>query len=116
MLHAGYQWQLVKSADRASPSQGVAGSRLESKSSAASDKGSEGWYEPSSSHNQHSRPLGRTGEVERLRTALRQKEDQIGSLQSQLTNLEATRDRCAAGLPPPHSIFNTHMTTASGQR
>lgn len=59
----------------------------------AADKGSEGSYEPSSS--QHSRLLGGTGEVEKLRTALRQKEDQITSLQSQLTNLEATRDRWA---------------------
>ena len=96
VCHAGYQWQLVRSADKASPGGAGASSRLES--SAASDKGSEGSYEPSSSHSQHSRLLGGTGEVEKLRTVLRQKEDQITSLQSQLTNLEATRDRWA--LPP----------------
>lgn len=89
-VDAGYQWQLVKSSDRDSPSQaGPAAVRLGS--SAASEKGSEASYEPSSNH--HTRLLSGSGEVEQLRTALRQKEDQITSLQSQLTNLEATRDR-----------------------
>lgn len=89
-MHAGYQWQLIKSRERDSPSQaGAAAVRLGS--SGASDRGSEASYEPGSS--QHTRLLSGTGEVEQLRTALRQKEDQITSLQSQLTNLEATRDR-----------------------
>lgn len=61
-------------------------------SSAASDKGSDTSYEPGPS--QHSRShTGTAGELDRLRTTLKQKEDQIFSLQSQLTNIEATRDR-----------------------
>ncbi|KAL3150595.1 hypothetical protein ABBQ32_000402 [Trebouxia sp. C0010 RCD-2024] len=92
MAAPGYQWQLVRSSDRDSPRQGgAAGPRL--RSSAASDKGSEDPYEQGSGHP--TRLLSGAGEVEMLRTALRQKEDQITSLQSQLTNLEATRDSLA---------------------
>lgn len=89
----------------------MAGSRLES--SAGSDKGSEGNHEPSSSHSQHSRLLGGTGEVEKLRTALRQKEDQITSLQSQLNNLEATRDRSAVGLAHTRGML-LHISGTNG--
>lgn len=90
-MHSGYRWQLVRASHAASPAQaGAAASHLES--SAASDKGSDSSHEPSSS--QHSRlHSGTAGEVDRLRTTLRQKEDQVASLRSQLTNLEATRDR-----------------------
>lgn len=97
-MHPGYQWQLVRSSDRDSPRQGgAAGPRLGS--SAASEKGSEGSYEQGSGHP--TRLLSGAGEVEMLRTALRQKEDQITSLQSQLTNLEATRDRWRLLPAPP---------------
>ena len=90
---AGYRWQLVRSSDKASPGQAPAHtSNVES--GAGSGRDSEASLEASSS--QHSRlHSGTAGEVERLRTALRQKEDQVASLQSQLTNLEATRDRYA---------------------
>ena len=60
-------------------------------STAASDRGTDGLH---ATLGQHSRPpAGSAGEADRLRAVLRQKEDQIASLQSQLTNLEATRDR-----------------------
>ncbi len=94
MLNTGYRWQLVRGSDKVSPSQANAAASTAAESSAASDKGSDAAYEPGPS--QHSRPhAGTAGELERLRTALRQKEDQMASLQSQLTNLEATRDRLA---------------------
>ena len=94
LLHAGYRWQLVRSSDKTS-SPPHASSAL-SEASAASDRGSDAPtpHETGSTHHLRSH-TGTAGELDRLRTALRQKEDQMASLQSQLTNLEATRDRSA---------------------
>ncbi len=89
VLHTGYRWQLVRSNDKASANAHAP------ESSAASDKGSDHSYDigPGSSHHHSRFQTGTAGELDRLRTALRQKDDQVVSLQSQLTNLEATRDR-----------------------
>ena len=94
-MHTGYRWQLVRSSDRATSQQPPTRSTSAQDITALSDRGSDGSLEGGPSL--HSRPhLGTAGEVERLRSALRQKEDQVASLQSQLTNLEATRDRSAS--------------------
>ena len=89
-MYAGYRWQLVRSSDKASP--GQLASPAQELTYSSSDKGSEASFEtgPSLPSRTHT---GTAGEVERLRSALRQKEDQVASLQTQLTNLEATRDR-----------------------
>lgn len=95
-LHAGYRWQLVRSSDK--PSSSPHTSSALSEASAASDRGLDAPtpHEAGSTHHPRSH-AGTAGELDRLRTALRQKEDQMASLQSQLTNLEATRDRSAPG-------------------
>lgn len=85
----GYEWQLVRSSEKGLPARNLSSTSLAS--TAASDRGTDGLH---STMGHHSRPpAGSAGEAERLRTVLRQKEDQVASLQSQLTNLEATRDR-----------------------
>lgn len=69
---------------------------LSSASLASTSTGEQGADGLHPSLGQHPRPpAGSAGEAERLRMALRQKEDQVASLQSQLTDLEATRDRWA---------------------
>lgn len=94
-VRSGYRWQLVRSSDKASPRHLAARSSSSQDITALSDRGSESSFEAGPSL--HSRlHAGTAGEVERLRSALRQKEDQVASLQSQLSNLEATRDRCAS--------------------
>ena len=96
LLHAGYRWQLVRSSDKTSSPPHT--SSALSEASAASDRGSDAPtpHEAGSTHHPRSH-AGTAGELDRLRTALRQKEDQMASLQSQLTNLEATRDRSVPG-------------------
>ena len=47
---------------------------------------------------------GRAAELEHLRDAVRHKEDQIASLQDQLTRLEATRDRWSSGMHGGHAL------------
>ncbi|DBA79224.1 TPA: hypothetical protein ACH3X1_009038 [Trebouxia sp. C0004] len=95
MAAPGYRWQLVRSSDKPSPSSHAPTAVAAPESSAASDKGSDVSYDTGPS-NHHTRfQTGTAGELDRLRTALRQKDDQVVSLQSQLTNLEATRDSLA---------------------
>lgn len=88
-LGVGYEWQLVRSSEKGLPARSLSSASLAS--APASDMGTDG---PHTSAGQQPRMQSRTaGDAERLRTSLRQKEDQIASLQSQLTNIEATRDR-----------------------
>ena len=111
-VHTGYRWQLVRSSDKATSQQFPARSTSAQDITALSDRGSDGSLEGAPSL--HSRPhLGTAGEVERLRSTLRQKEDQVASLQSQLINLEATRDRsaCYVHWPCP-SIWQMTAITA----
>ncbi len=90
----GYRWQLVRSSDKPSANAHAPTGMAAPESSAASDKGSDLSYDIGPASNHHTRfQTGTAGELDRLRTALRQKDDQVVSLQSQLTNLEATRDR-----------------------
>ncbi|KAL0034466.1 hypothetical protein WJX79_003740 [Trebouxia sp. C0005] len=97
MAAPGYRWQLVRSSDKLSSSAHAPTGMAAPESSAASDNGSGLSYDagPASIHHHTRFQIGTAGELDRLRTALRQKDDQVVSLQSQLTNLEATRDSLA---------------------
>ncbi len=92
-FHVGYRWQLVRSSDKPSPNAHAPTAMAAPESSAASDKGTDVSYDAGANHHRSRFQTGTAGELDRLRTALRQKDDQVVSLQSQLTNLEATRDR-----------------------
>ena len=85
----------MRSSDKLSSNTHASTGMAAPESSAASDKGSDLSYDigPASNHHHTRFQTGTAGELDRVRTALRQKDDQVVSLQSQLTNLEATRDR-----------------------
>ena len=109
----GYEWQLVRSSEKGLPTRNLSSTSLAS--TAASDRGTDKLHSTMGHHSWP--PAGSAGEAERLRTVLRQKEDQVASLRSQLTNLEATRDRwglcfciaslkiaCTCGSGHPHML------------